>query len=67
MRNRSPGEPVVGVSQNRVIIGKFPQKYLFLTGGVVLLSKRFRMAGAVPAWGYPCIYLAPFGVNDLQS
>jgi 7-cyano-7-deazaguanine reductase len=55
-----------GVSQNREIIGKFPQgRFIFLTRGYCFPS----------GLGFPrtsglelfCIYCAPFGINYLQT
>jgi len=59
------GERSVGVSQKRVIIGKFPQKYLFWPGGSTPLQaiSDARASGV----GLSCIYRAPFGANNLQS
>ncbi len=55
----------LGVSQKRVIVGKFPQEYLFLTGGWYPIQT-ISDAGAVRL-GDSCIYRAPFGVNYLQK
>ena len=56
----------VCVSQNRVIICKFPQKYLFLTGGSTFLQA-ISDARGLSRLGLFCIYGAPFGANYLQK
>ena len=57
---------LLGVSQKRVIICKFPQKYLFLTGGWYFSPSDLGCPGST-GLGLSCIYRALVGVNYLQS
>jgi hypothetical protein len=58
----------VCVSQNRVIIGKFPQRiFIFLTRGGSSFHRAILDARDLCGLGLSCIYGAPFGANDLQS
>ena len=52
----------LGVSQNLVIICKFPQKYLFLPRGGMFFSKRSRMPWVFPAWDSPVFIVRHSGL-----
>jgi hypothetical protein len=52
----------VCVSQNCVIICKFPQKYLFLTRGGTTFLEAISDARGLSGLGLSCIYCAPFGL-----